>query len=315
MNSKGGYVYILFNDKNGTLYTGVTTDLIKRIYQHKQKVYGGFTARYNIDKLGYYEFHKTIELAISREKRIKGGSRQKKLELIMLMNPKWDDLFIDLNNELDKIHSHEMDCFVEKTSPRNDGVLLNYAVFASGSGSNLQALIDAQGSVIRDAKIALVLSTKADAYSLIRAADVGIPTAVVPRSDTMEAEIIALLDSHKIDFIVLAGWMTIFSAEFTARYNNRILNTHPSLLPAFSGKGMYGMRVHEAVIAAGMPETGATVHYVNEVVDGGAIILQKSVPVEEGDTPESLQRRVLTQCEHVILPQAVQMVAEKIGKP
>ena len=308
-------MYILFNDKNGTLYTGVTTDLIKRIYQHKQKVYGGFTARYNIDKLGYYEFHKTIELAISREKRIKGGSRQKKLELIMLMNPKWDDLFIDLNNELDKIHSHEMDCFVEKTSPRNDGVLLNYAVFASGSGSNLQALIDAQGSVIRDAKIALVLSTKADAYSLIRAADVGIPTAVVPRSDTMEAEIIALLDSHKIDFIVLAGWMTIFSAEFTARYNNRILNTHPSLLPAFSGKGMYGMRVHEAVIAAGMPETGATVHYVNEVVDGGAIILQKSVPVEEGDTPESLQRRVLTQCEHVILPQAVQMVAEKIGKP
>ncbi|MCL2213227.1 MAG: phosphoribosylglycinamide formyltransferase [Oscillospiraceae bacterium] len=192
--------------------------------------------------------------------------------------------------------------------------MLNYAVFASGSGSNLQALIDAQGSVITAAQPVLVISTKADAYALTRAETAGIATAVVPRSEGMEDEISALLEAHKIDFIVLAGWLTIFSNEFISRHNERIINTHPSLLPAFGGVGMYGMHVHRAVIAAGATESGATVHYVNEVVDGGDIILQKSVAVEVGDTPESLQKRILEQCEWVILPQAVQMVAEKLNQ-
>ena len=314
MNRKSGFVYILFNRKNGTLYVGVTANLLSRIFQHNLKTIDGFTKRYEIDKLGYYKYYPTIQEAIAEEKRIKGGSRQKKVELIMLMNPNWEDLFIDLNNELNKIHSHEIDCFVEKTSSRNDDQRLNYAVFASGGGSNLQALIDAQGSVIHDAKIALVLSTKADAYSLIRAENAEIPTAVVPRSEQMEAESSALLESCNIDFIVLAGWMTVFSADFVSRWDKRIINTHPSLLPAFGGVGMYGIRVHEAVLAAGAKETGATVHYVNEVVDGGDIILQKSVAVEEGDTAESLQKRVLEQCEWVILPRAVQMVAEKLTR-
>ena len=192
------------------------------------------------------------------------------------------------------------------------------AVFVSGGGTNLQALIDAEkAGRIEDGKISLVLSSKADAYALTRAANASIPTAVVSKKECkdgaeFEAKILAELEAYGIEMIVLAGFMSILSADFTARFKDRILNVHPSLIPSFCGAGFYGLRVHEAALAYGVKVTGATVHYVNEIPDGGQILLQKAVEIREGDTPEILQRRVMEEAEWLLLPKATAMVATRI---
>ena len=192
------------------------------------------------------------------------------------------------------------------------------AVLVSGGGTNLQALIDAQADGrIDSAEIALVLSNQAGAYALERAARAGIPHETVLRRElgsreAFEARIVSLLEEHGIGLIVLAGFLAILSEDFTRRYDHRILNIHPSLIPSFCGEGYYGLRVHEAALARGVKVTGATVHFVNEIPDGGEIILQKAVPVEAGDTPEVLQRRVMEQAEWQLLPMAVEKVAGKL---
>ena len=192
------------------------------------------------------------------------------------------------------------------------------AVFVSGGGTNLQALIDAErAGKIEDGKISLVLSSKADAYALTRAANASIPTAVVSKKECkdgaeFEAKILAELEAYGIEMIVLAGFMSILSADFTSRFKDRILNVHPSLIPSFCGAGFYGLRVHEAALAYGVKVTGATVHYVNEIPDGGQILLQKAVEIREGDTPEILQRRVMEEAEWLLLPKATAMVATRI---
>ncbi len=192
------------------------------------------------------------------------------------------------------------------------------AVLVSGGGTNLQALIDAQADGrIASAEIALVLSNQAGAYALERAARAGIPHETVLRRElgsreAFEARIVSLLEEHGIGLIVLAGFLAILSEDFTRRYDHRILNIHPSLIPSFCGEGYYGLRVHEAALARGVKVTGATVHFVNEIPDGGEIILQKAVPVEAGDTPEVLQRRVMEQAEWQLLPMAVEKVAGKL---
>ena len=194
------------------------------------------------------------------------------------------------------------------------------AVFVSGGGTNLQALIDAQSAGrLTAGEIVLVLSSREDAYALKRAANAGIPTAVCSRralggQAAFEASISQQLADHAIDMIVLAGFMSILSRDFTDKWPERIVNVHPSLIPSFCGQGFYGLRVHEAALARGVKVTGATVHFVNEIPDGGRILLQKAVPIEDGDTPETLQRRVMEQAEWILLPQAVQMVAEEIAK-
>ncbi len=188
----------------------------------------------------------------------------------------------------------------------------------SGGGTNLQALIDAQKSgVIKSGEIVLVLSNKADAYALERAKNAGIKTRVVSRKEAgsreaFEAAITAALEEAGAELIVLAGFMCILSADFTRRWEGRIINVHPSLIPSFCGDGFYGLHVHEAALSYGVKVTGATVHFVNEVTDGGEIILQKAVDVEEGDTPETLQRRVMEQAEWIILPKAAEMVCGRI---
>ena len=192
------------------------------------------------------------------------------------------------------------------------------AVLVSGGGTNLQALIDAQGSVLRSGKITLVISNVEGAYALERAKNAGIPTETVIKKVcgsqiAFEDRLISLLEQYKIDVIVLAGFMTILTEHFTGRYPNRIINVHPSLIPSFCGEGFYGLRVHEAALAYGVKVTGATVHFVNEVCDGGQIIAQKAVPVLEGDTPQILQRRVMEQAEWVLLPQAVESVSAGLG--
>ena len=192
------------------------------------------------------------------------------------------------------------------------------AVLVSGGGTNLQALIDAQGrGEIPHGEIVLVISNKADAYALERAANAGIPGVVITKKDcgsqeAFEEAILAQLAACDIDLIVLAGFMAILSKHFTDAYEKRILNVHPSLIPSFCGEGFYGLRVHKAALDKGVKVTGATVHYVNEIPDGGEIILQKAVDVEEGDTPETLQRRVMEQAEWKILPRAVELVSKKI---
>ena len=192
------------------------------------------------------------------------------------------------------------------------------AVFVSGGGTNLQALIDAEkAGKIEDGKISLVLSSKADAYALTRAANASIPTAVVSKKECkdgaeFEAKILAELEAYGIEMIVLAGFMSILSADFTARFKDRILNVHPSLIPSFCGAGFYGLRVHEAALAYGVKVTGATVHYVNEIPDGGQILLQKAVEIREGDTPEILQRRVMEEAEWKILPLSVEKISKQI---
>ena len=192
------------------------------------------------------------------------------------------------------------------------------AVFVSGGGTNLQALIHAQGAVMKDGKIVVVIANNSKAFALERAKKAGIPSAVILRKSlgsqqAFEAAIIAVLEQYQVDLIVLAGFMTILSPEFTKAYEGRIINVHPSLIPKYSGAGYYGLKVHEAVLAAGEKVTGATVHYVNEIPDGGRVILQKEVAVEPEDTPEILQKRVMEQAEWVILPEAVQMLSEKIA--
>jgi phosphoribosylglycinamide formyltransferase-1 len=192
------------------------------------------------------------------------------------------------------------------------------AVLVSGGGTNLQALIDAEKSgIIRSGKIVLVISSRADAYALQRAQAAGIRTAVCERKvlgADYEKEMIRLLEEEKIGLIVLAGFLSILSADFTRHYPERILNIHPALIPSFCGKGYYGLKVHEEALKYGVKVTGATVHFVNEVPDGGRIIMQKAVAVEDGDTPEILQRRVMEEAEWVILPASVEKVSAEIVK-
>ena len=186
------------------------------------------------------------------------------------------------------------------------------AVLVSGGGTNLQALIDAQGrGEIPDGEIVLVIANNPNAYALERAKRAGIETAVCTKPG-MEEKILDTLESHGIDMIVLAGFMAILSKDFVSRYPERIINIHPSLIPSFCGEGFYGLRVHEAALRYGVKVTGATVHYVNEIPDGGRIIAQKAVAIEDGDTPETLQRRVMEQAEWILLPRAAQIVSKRI---
>ena len=191
---------------------------------------------------------------------------------------------------------------------------IKIAVLVSGGGTNLQALIDAQkAGKITDGGLSLVVSNKSDAYALTRAKAAGIPTAVVQKKEcgsreAFEAKIRAVLDANGIELIVLAGFMCILSESFTSAYPRRILNVHPSLIPSFCGEGFYGLHVHEAALAYGVKVTGATVHFVNEIPDGGEIILQKAVEIQDGDTPEILQKRVMEEAEWILLPAAVQKV-------
>ena len=187
------------------------------------------------------------------------------------------------------------------------------AVLVSGGGTNLQALIDARGSILTSGEIALVVSNNRDTYALERAKKAGIPTEVVLKKDcgsqaAFEERLREILTAYRIDVIILAGFMTILTEDFTARYPRRILNVHPSLIPSFCGPGFYGLRVHQAALDYGVKVTGATVHFVNEIPDGGEIIAQKAVYIEPGDTPEILQRRVMEQAEWILLPQAAEMV-------
>ena len=193
------------------------------------------------------------------------------------------------------------------------------AVFVSGGGTNLQALIDAeQSGLIHSGRIELVIASRDGVYALERAKQAGIPSAVVARKGCTQAEfearILEKLAAYRIDMIVLAGFMSILSADFTRRYPERILNVHPALIPSFCGKGYYGLKVHEAALSYGVKVTGATVHYVNEVPDGGQILLQKAVEILPGDTPEILQRRVMEQAEWILLPQATEMVAARLDQ-
>lgn len=194
------------------------------------------------------------------------------------------------------------------------------AVFVSGGGTNLQALLDAQESgIIKNGEIVLVISNVKGAYALERAKNHGVDSVVISKKDlgSQEAFEQALkdkLNEYGIDLIVLAGFMSILSENFTKCYPERIINVHPSLIPSFCGKGFYGLKVHEAALEYGVKVTGATVHFVNEIPDGGKIIMQKAVEIMEGDTPEVLQKRVMEQAEWILLPQAVESVSKKIAE-
>ncbi len=194
---------------------------------------------------------------------------------------------------------------------------IRIAVMVSGGGTNLQALIDAEKSgVIKSGHIVLVISNNPDAFAITRAAAAGINTVTVVKKNgdqkRFEEEILKNLARAKIEMIILAGFMSILSADFVSRYPDRIINIHPSLIPSFCGKGMYGIHVHEAALAYGVKVSGATVHYVNEIPDGGRIILQKSVRIRQDDTPESLQQRIMKQAEWDILPRAAELVSKKL---
>ncbi len=193
------------------------------------------------------------------------------------------------------------------------------AVLVSGGGTNLQALIDAQGSVLCSGEIALVVSNARGAFALERAKKAGIATETVLKKEcgsqaAFEETLREVLSAHGIEVIILAGFMTILTEKFTSCYPKRILNVHPSLIPAFCGEGFYGLRVHQAALDYGVKVTGATVHFVNEIPDGGEIIAQKAVCIEEGDTPEILQRRVMEQAEWLLLPQAAEKVCAALQK-
>lgn len=194
--------------------------------------------------------------------------------------------------------------------------MLNIAVFVSGGGTNLQALIDAQDrGEIKNGKITFVLASNENAYALERAKKAGIDTAAVSRKQyeskaDYDKAVLKTLDGRDIDLIVLAGFLSILGEELVSKYNNRIINVHPSLIPLFCGDGFYGKKVHKAVLDSGMKVTGATVHFVNEITDGGAIILQKAVPIEQGDNEDILQYRVMRQAEWEILPKAVSLFCE-----
>ena len=192
------------------------------------------------------------------------------------------------------------------------------AVFVSGGGTNLQALIDAErGGALPSGEIVLVVSSSKSAYALERARSAGIPAVVCSRRElgtreAFESAISATLEEYGVQMIVLAGFMSILSADFTKQWPERILNVHPSLIPAFCGEGYYGLRVHEAALQRGVKVTGATVHFVNEIPDGGEILEQKAVEVLPGDTPETLQRRVMEQAEWILLPSCAEAVAKRI---
>lgn len=188
------------------------------------------------------------------------------------------------------------------------------AVLASGGGTNLQALIDSQDrGELHSGSIRLVVADKPGIRAIERAEKAGIPAVVIPRrEERFEERVLCALEEHRIDMAVLAGFLGILSADFIARFGGPIINIHPSLIPSFCGKGFYGLRVHQAALDYGVKVTGATVHYVNEIPDGGQIILQKAVDVLPGDTPEVLQRRVMEQAEWALLPQAAELVAAQI---
>ncbi len=193
----------------------------------------------------------------------------------------------------------------------------NIAVLVSGGGTNLQALIDAETSgILKNGKIVLVISNNPEAYALTRAEKAGIPCRVVTKKEYgregAEQKMISILEENKIDLIILAGFMSILSENFTKRYERRIINVHPSLIPSFCGEGFYGLKVHEAALKKGVKVTGATVHFVNEIPDGGEIIMQKAVEIEEGDTPEVLQERVMRKAEWIILPMSAEKVSAQI---
>ncbi len=195
---------------------------------------------------------------------------------------------------------------------------IRIAVLVSGGGTNLQALLDAEKSgVLKSGEITLVISNKPGAYALERAAKAGVKTAVITKKECVsqgefEARIRNTLEENGIDLIILAGFLAILSRDFTDRWAGRIINIHPSLIPSFCGAGFYGLHVHEAALARGVKVSGATVHYVNEIPDGGEIILQKAVSVLPGDTPETLQKRIMEEAEWILLPEAAEMVCRKL---
>lgn len=195
--------------------------------------------------------------------------------------------------------------------------MINIAVLVSGGGTNLQALIDAQGKVLQHGKIKLVISSKPDVYALQRAKQAGIDHCVIAKRDYTTQEefsnaLLQQLQSYQIDMIVLAGYLSILDETIIRAYPNRIINIHPSLIPSFCGKGYYGLKVHEAALAYGVKVTGATVHIVNEIPDGGKILLQKAVDILPTDTPETLQQRVMEEAEWKLLPQATEIIAKEI---
>ena len=195
--------------------------------------------------------------------------------------------------------------------------MINIAVLVSGGGTNLQALIDAQGKVLQHGKIKLVISSKPDVYALQRAKQAGIDHCVIAKRDYTTQEefsnaLLQQLQSYQIDMIVLAGYLSILDETIIRAYPNRIINIHPSLIPSFCGKGYYGLKVHEAALHYGVKVTGTTVHIVNEIPDGGKILLQKAVDILPTDTPETLQQRVMEEAEWILLPQATEMIAKEI---
>lgn len=195
----------------------------------------------------------------------------------------------------------------------------NIGVLISGGGTNLQALIDKQGSVIKSGKIVCVCSNSADAYGLTRAKNAGIPTKIIRKNadcggsvDEMNRQICTYMKEMKVDVIVLAGFLAILGGELLEEYADRIVNIHPSLIPSFCGDGYYGLKVHEEALKYGVKVTGATAHLVNEITDGGKILMQKAVEVQDGDTPEILQKRVMEQAEWIILPEAVEKLCQSL---
>ena len=199
----------------------------------------------------------------------------------------------------------------------NDG-RARVTVLVSGGGTNLQAIIDAEkAGIIKSGTVSLVISNNPDAYALERAAKAGIATVVITKKECgskelFEKKLTETIEENKTDLIVLAGFMSILSENFTGHFEKKIINVHPSLIPSFCGEGFYGLKVHEAALAKGVKVTGATVHFVNEIPDGGEIIMQKAVEVCEGDTPEILQKRVMEQAEWIILPASVEKISREI---
>lgn len=196
---------------------------------------------------------------------------------------------------------------------------MRIAVFVSGGGTNLQAILEKEQAGLLKGEVALVVGSKENIYALERAKNFNKKSIVLRKKDftsqeAYEKELIKILESEKIDFIVLAGFLTILSPYFIQAYEKRIINVHPSLIPSFCGEGMYGLKVHEAALQKGVKVSGATVHYVNEIPDGGEIILQKAVEVKEGDTPELLQKRIMEEAEWVLLPEAINIVCERLEK-
>ncbi len=195
--------------------------------------------------------------------------------------------------------------------------MINIAVLVSGGGTNLQALIDAQGTTLQHGRIALVIASNENAYALQRAQNANIDHCVVSRKYFQDQEeftnaLLKQLQEHNIDMIVLAGYLSVIDEKIIHAYPDRIINIHPSLIPSFCGKGYYGLKVHQAALAYGVKVTGATVHYVNEIMDGGKIILQKAVEILPDDTPEILQQRVMKEAEWILLPKATEMIAKQI---